>query len=205
MQTQPNPLCQPSFMPKPVCLPSTPTSTPIHPQRRSGLCCLLITRSTNMIPHPWVRLFVPQPVSSPLLLLPSQTPTFFQPALVFEKVHLINISRILIGCISLSAKKGLLILPLLRLPASAAASASATASLATTPPMGNAESNVHFSSLSPPLPNAFIQPFPFTWNSGFHVVTAGSKVGITAHWFVSSSLQDFFILLTTQLTRQLLE
>lgn len=84
----------------------------------------------------------------------------------------------------------------------AAASASATANLAPAPPMGNAESDVNFSGLSPPLPNAFVQPFPLAWNSGFHVVTAGSKVGITAHSFVPSSLQDFFILLTTQLTGQ---
>ena len=68
-----------------------------------------------MIPPPRVRLFAPQPVSSPLLL-PSQTPTFFQPTLVFEKVHLAIVSKILMGCTSLSAKKRLLP-PLLRLPA----------------------------------------------------------------------------------------
>jgi hypothetical protein len=78
-----------------------------------------------------------------------------------------------------------------------AASAGLVAVVASAPRMGEAENDPNLSGLSPPRPSQFIQPFPLAWQEGFHVVTAGSKVGITAHWFVSSNITtDAFRLLT---------
>ena len=42
----------------------------------------------------------------------------------------------------------------------------------------------NLSSLCLPLPGHFVEPFPLAWQEGFHVITGGSKVGITPHWFV---------------------
>lgn len=50
--------------------------------------------------------------------------------------------------------------------------------------VGDTENDVNFSGVNPPSPSAFVEPFPLAWHTGFHVVTAGSKVGITPHWFV---------------------
>ena len=51
-----------------------------------------------------------------------------------------------------------------------------------------ANNDPNFSGLSPPLPNQIVEPFPLACQEGFHVVTAGSKVGITPHWFVALAL-----------------
>jgi hypothetical protein len=51
--------------------------------------------------------------------------------------------------------------------------------------MGDLDNDINFSGVSPPRPNSFVEPFPLAGHTGFHVVTAGSKVGITPHWFVS--------------------
>ena len=65
--------------------------------------------------------------------------------------------------------------------------------------MSASEEDVNFSGVSPPNPNAFVEPFPLAWQNGFHVVTAGVKVGITPHWFVAILLAIFnLFLLTTQ-------
>ena len=42
----------------------------------------------------------------------------------------------------------------------------------------------NLSGVCPPLPGRFVEPFPLAWQQGFHVITGGSKVGITPHWFV---------------------
>ena len=60
-----------------------------------------------------------------------------------------------------------------------------------------ADNDPNLSSLSPPLPNRLVEPFPLAWHDGFHVVTAGSKVGVTPHWFVVLSSSLVFWLLTT--------
>jgi hypothetical protein len=71
----------------------------------------------------------------------------------------------------------------------AAPTISMAAGLATAPPTGASESDANFSAI-PPRPNGFVEPFPLSWNSGFHVVTAGTRVGITAHWFVVFALYE---------------
>jgi hypothetical protein len=54
--------------------------------------------------------------------------------------------------------------------------------------MGVAIVDSNFSGLSPPDPNRFVEPFPLAHHGVFYVVNAGTKVGITPHWFVYSIL-----------------
>jgi hypothetical protein len=70
--------------------------------------------------------------------------------------------------------------------------------------VGDAENDVNFSGVSPPGPGTFVEPFPLACHSGFHVVTAGSKVGITPHWFVRFLSIRNTVSLTIQTTGQLL-
>ena len=78
-----------------------------------------------------------------------------------------------------------------------AANAGLIAVVASAPCMGEAENDPNLSGLSPPCPSQFIQPFLLAWQEGFHVITAGLKVGIMAHWFISSNITpDVFWLLT---------
>ena len=70
--------------------------------------------------------------------------------------------------------------------------------------VGDAENDVNFSGISPPSPGTFVEPFPLACHSGFHIVTAGSKVGITPHWFVRFLSIRNTVSLTIQTTGQLL-
>ena len=48
-----------------------------------------------------------------------------------------------------------------------------------------------------------MEPFPLSWENGFHVITVGVKVGIMPHWFVAILLAIFILfLLTTRWTNR---